>query len=92
MAVTATDRRVRHIPLLGGLYGDGGCSCGSEVDLPAARQAARILVAAEDSGRPSSLADAQIAGICLAGGYELATRNVGDFAGAPGLTIINPFD
>jgi predicted nucleic acid-binding protein len=61
-------------------------------DLPAARQAARILVAAEGSGRPMSLADAQIAGICLAGGHELATRNGSDFAGAPGLTIINPFD
>jgi predicted nucleic acid-binding protein len=39
-----------------------------------------------------SLADAQIAGICLAGGYALATRNVGDFANTSGLTVINPFE
>jgi predicted nucleic acid-binding protein len=60
-------------------------------DLPAARDTARILVAAEASGRPMSLADAQIAGICLAGDRQLATRNVGDFAGVPDLTLINPF-
>jgi predicted nucleic acid-binding protein len=60
-------------------------------DLPAARETASVLVAAQDSGRPMSLADAQIAGICLAGGYELATRNVRDFANTPGLTIVNPF-
>lgn len=60
-------------------------------DLPAARQTATVLVAAQTSGRPMSLADAQIAGICLAGGYELATRNVRDFANTIGLTIIDPF-
>ena len=61
-------------------------------DLPAARQAARILVAAQESGRPMSLADAQIAGICVAGGHHLATRNVSDFSAASGLTIVNPFE
>lgn len=60
-------------------------------DLPAARETASILVAAEGSGRPISLADAQIAGMCLAGGYELATGNVSDFSNTRGLTIINPF-
>ena len=60
-------------------------------DLPAARETAAVLVAAQASGRPMSLADAQIAGICLARGYELATRNVSDFANTPTLTIINPF-
>jgi predicted nucleic acid-binding protein len=59
-------------------------------DLPAAQHTASILVASEASGRPMSLADAQIAGICRAGGYELATRNLNDFA-STGLTIINPF-
>jgi predicted nucleic acid-binding protein len=39
-------------------------------DLPAARHAASILLAAEASGRPMSLADAQIVGICLAGGDD----------------------
>lgn len=61
-------------------------------DLPAARETAAILVAARASGRPMSLADAQIAGICIAGGYDLATRNVSDFANTTSLTTINPFD
>jgi predicted nucleic acid-binding protein len=61
-------------------------------DLPAARRTASILVAAEASGRPMSLADAQLAGICLAGGYQLATRNVSDFSATAGLTTLNPFD
>ncbi len=60
-------------------------------DLPAAQRTASVLVASEASGRPMSLADAQIAGICLAGGHELATRNISDFASTPGLTIVNPF-
>ena len=60
-------------------------------DLLAAQNAADILVAAAAAGRPMSLADGQIAGICRAGDHELATRNVSDFAGAAGLTIINPF-
>jgi predicted nucleic acid-binding protein len=60
-------------------------------DLPAARQTASLLVAAQASGRPMPLADAQIAGICLAGGYQLATRNVSDFSAAHGLIIFNPF-
>jgi predicted nucleic acid-binding protein len=38
-----------------------------------------------------SLADARIAGICLAGGYELAIRNVSDFSLTSGLTIVSPF-
>jgi hypothetical protein len=60
-------------------------------DLPAAQHAAGILAAAEASGRPMSLADAQIAGICRAGGHEQATRNASDFASTSGLTSINPF-
>lgn len=61
-------------------------------DLVAAQQTARILAAAERFGRPMSLADAQIAGICVAGGHGLATRNVSDFAGAPELSTVNPFE
>jgi len=60
--------------------------------VPAAKATARILVAAEAAGRPIALADAQIAGICLAGGHELATRNVRDFSAIADLTIINPFE
>ena len=61
-------------------------------DLPAARRTASILVAAHSAGRPMSLADAQIAGICVAGGHVLATRNVRDFAGVDGLSLTNPFE
>ena len=39
-----------------------------------------------------SLADAQIAGICLAHTAALATRNVKVFTHVSGLTLINPFD
>lgn len=60
-------------------------------DLPAAQETAAILVAAQAAGRPMSLADAQIAGICRSGGHELATRNIDDFAIVPGLALINPF-
>lgn len=61
-------------------------------DVAAARATAKILVVAEAGGRPMSLADAQIAGICLAGDHQLATRNVRDFSHAAGLTIVNPFE
>jgi hypothetical protein len=37
------------------------------------------------------LADAQIAGICAAHGYALATRNLHDFASVANLKLINPF-
>ena len=60
-------------------------------DVNAAGQTAAVLAAAAATGRPMSLADAQIAGICVAGQYDLATRNVGDFTGGAGLTLINPF-
>lgn len=61
-------------------------------DLTAARATARILIRRMDHGRPMSLADAQIAGICLARSAALATRNVKDFAHVGDLTLINPFD
>jgi predicted nucleic acid-binding protein len=60
-------------------------------DVLAAQETASILVAAQAAGRPMSLADAQIAGICRGSGHELATRNVGDFSTVSGLTLINPF-
>jgi predicted nucleic acid-binding protein len=60
-------------------------------DKPAASATARVLVHAEASGRRMGLADAQIAGICLSGGRQLATRNVRDFADVPELAVVNPF-
>jgi toxin FitB len=60
-------------------------------DLLAARETAALLVVAEGAGHPMALADAQIAGICLAGNHELATRNVKDFSLAAGLAVKDPF-
>ena len=59
-------------------------------DVAAARATARILIAGLDHGRSMSLADAQIAGICLAQTASLATRNVKDFTQVSNLTLINP--
>lgn len=61
-------------------------------DVPAARATAPLLVASMDQGRPMSLADAQIAGTCLAHEATLATRNIKDFAHVGDLTLVNPFD
>jgi len=61
-------------------------------DVPAARATARLLVDAMDHGRPMSLADAQIAGTCLAHAANLATRSIKDFARVSDLTLVNPFD
>jgi len=60
-------------------------------DLEAAKQTARVVIVTEAAGRPMRLADAQIAGICLAGGHQLATRNVRDFEAVADLAVINPF-
>ncbi len=60
-------------------------------DVTAARHTAAILVAAQSAGRPMSLADAQIAGICRSRAHRLATRNVSDFV-TTGLSVINPFE
>lgn len=58
----------------------------------AARLTAGVLITAEAEGRPMGLADAQIAGICLAVGHQLATRNVRDFEHVSDLIVINPFE
>jgi toxin FitB len=60
-------------------------------DVAAARATARILVDAEAGGYPMALADAQIAGICLASAYRLATRNLRDFERVTALSLVNPF-
>ena len=61
-------------------------------DVAAARATAEILGSAEAGGRPMALADAQIAGVCVASGSALATRNVRDFDRVAGLGVVNPFD
>lgn len=60
-------------------------------DVEGAEATARVLVSTETAGRPMSLADAQIAGICLARGHVLATRNVRDFENVADLEVLNPF-
>jgi predicted nucleic acid-binding protein len=60
-------------------------------DVAAARATARILVDAEAGGHSMALADAQIAGICVAGAYRLATRNQRDFEHVTALSLVNPF-
>lgn len=61
-------------------------------DVEAAEATAAVLVSSEAAGRPMGLADAQIAGICVAGGHVLATRNVRDFQRVTQLEVLNPFD
>lgn len=60
-------------------------------DVAAARLTARILVERAAAGAPMDRADAQIAGICLSRECSLATRNVRDVTGIPGLDVIDPF-
>lgn len=60
-------------------------------DERAATRYAGLVAARVRAGRPISVEDAQIAATALAGGYVLATRNVGDFAGIDGLSLVDPF-
>ena len=59
-------------------------------DVDAAAQYASLVVMRENAGLSVSMADAQIAAICLARGATLATRNPKHFEGL-GLTLINPW-
>lgn len=61
-------------------------------DLAAARATAQLLVESSARGHPMSLADAQIAGMCVAREATLATRNTKDFTHLSELDLVNPFD
>lgn len=50
-----------------------------------------VMAARSSAGRPMSIPDAQIAGVCLARGAALATRNIKDFEGL-GIELINPWE
>ena len=52
---------------------------------------AEIVASREQSGRPISMADAQIAAICRQYDLGLGTRNTKDFADT-GIRTINPWD
>ncbi|GAA3603560.1 type II toxin-antitoxin system VapC family toxin [Marihabitans asiaticum] len=62
-----------------------------DYDREAAVSTAEVLVGSASSGHPMTLADAQIAGTCLARGLTLATRNTKDFDHLPSLDMVNPF-
>lgn len=64
-------------------------------DTAAAEAAAGLYAKARAAGRgthqlPAKLADLQTAGIALANGLSLATRNTGDFAGF-GIDVMDPW-
>jgi predicted nucleic acid-binding protein len=59
-------------------------------DVDAAAEYASLVVMRENTGLSVSMADAQIAAICLSQGATLATRNTKHFEGL-GLTLINPW-
>ncbi|HRN30002.1 MAG TPA: type II toxin-antitoxin system VapC family toxin, partial [Terrimesophilobacter sp.] len=56
----------------------------------AAVECGALLAHADSTGRPLSLADAQIAAICRVRGATLATRNTKDFSGL-GIALIDPW-
>lgn len=60
-------------------------------DGEAASAYARIAASRQQSGRPISQFDAQIAAIAVSRGACVATRNVADFVDV-GVAIINPWD
>jgi predicted nucleic acid-binding protein len=60
-------------------------------DAAAARGFASLCAEAKALGRGLSVEDAMIAGICLARGAALATRDTKDFDWM-GLTVVNPWD
>ncbi|MEB3981509.1 type II toxin-antitoxin system VapC family toxin [Mycobacterium sp. 663a-19] len=60
-------------------------------DASAATHYALIVASRERTGRPISMADAQIAAICRNWSVRLATRNVDDFVDT-GIDTVNPWD
>jgi toxin FitB len=62
-----------------------------EYDERAARAYAALKERSRDAGRPVGVEDGMIAGICIANGAALATRNVNDFDGL-GIDLVNPWD
>lgn len=59
-------------------------------DVQAAAEYAHLVAPRENTGLSVSMADAQIAAICLSQDATLATRNTKHFEGL-GLTLINPW-
>lgn len=68
----------------------GGPIVVAELDLAAARAAARLEARAQQRGRPIESRDALILGTAAAASLGVATRNVAHFAGH-GVRTIDPF-
>ena len=60
-------------------------------DQRAASCYAELVSTRMHAGHPISVEDAQIAAVAVAQGFILATRNVDDFAGVDGLSVVDPF-
>jgi predicted nucleic acid-binding protein len=60
-------------------------------DVLAADHYARVVTAREQRGRPITVADAQVAAICLDHDAALATRNTADFDGT-GIDLVDPWN
>lgn len=61
-------------------------------DERAADEYAALVAARVRSGQPISTEDGQIAAIALVHDMHLVTRNIKDFNGTSGLSLINPWD
>lgn len=59
-------------------------------DHTTARSYAQVLESARRRGKPIATADAMIAATALQHGARVATRNLGDFAGAP-IELLDPW-
>ena len=62
----------------------------AQFDLAAAQHAADLMAVRQKRGRPVDLRDTLIAGIVLAHGAELATRNIDHFADLS-VRVVNPW-
>jgi len=60
-------------------------------DEAAATKYAGLVAARMRAGHPIGVEDGQIAAIALASGLTLATRNITDFLGIDGLSLVDPF-
>ena len=61
-----------------------------ELNTASGELAAAFLAARQIDGRPTDVGDSMIAGIALANGAAIATRNRNDFEGA-GIDLIDPW-
>ncbi len=65
--------------------------CCLPFDGQAATEYAMLVAQRTVAGRPISTEDGQIAAIALCHGIPLATRNIKDFQGIPGLDLVDPW-